>query len=339
VAADSDVRGRARSIGRILLWTIAGIAVLVAAMTLYSLVGYRRVRPVPLPGTQAVTDADVIARGRYLVYGPGRCADCHVADNARAALERGEDAPLTGGSGEHTFLGVWTAPNLTPDLVTGLGRVSDGQIARMIRTGVNRDGRIALPFMDTAADMTEADIIAIVSFLRSLPPAPGVAPNAQVNLLGKVALTYFIGPYGPTMPIRSALTPEPTAAYGEYLARTVAGCGACHTARNLRTGAYLSPTFSGGLAFKSRLQPGYMYVSPNLTPDPATGRITNWTEEFFIARFRAGAIIPDVPMPWPGFQHMTDDDLRALYRFLRTLTPVIHDTGPSVQPLKGDAAG
>ena len=119
----------------------------------------------------------------------------------------------------------------------------------------------------------------------------------------------------------------------------MAGCGACHTARNLRTGTYLSPTFSGGLAFKSRLLPGYMYVSPNLTPDPATGRITNWTEEFFIARFRAGAINPDVPMPWPGFQRMTDDDLRALYRFLRTLTPVVHDTGPSVQPLKGDAAG
>jgi hypothetical protein len=132
---------------------------------------------------------------------------------------------------------------------------------------------------------------------------------------------------------------EATAAYGSYVANTLAGCSACHTARNLRTGTYLSPFFSGGLAFKSREHPGQVYVSPNLTPDPATGHITQWTEDAFVQRFRAGLLIPDSPMPWAGFARMTDTDLRALYRFLRSLPPVRHDVGPVLQKDTGTSAG
>jgi hypothetical protein len=139
--------------------------------------------------------------------------------------------------------------------------------------------------------------------------------------------------------VRADLTPEPSAGYGEYLATSLGGCGACHTARSLKTGAYLSPFFSGGLQFHSRLQPGRMYVSPNLTPDDATGHITRWSEEDFIKRFRAGLVMPDSPMPWGGFSRMTDTDLRALYRFLHSLPPVRHDVGPTLQPIHGQAAG
>jgi hypothetical protein len=70
-----------------------------------------------------VQDPAASARGRYIVYGPGRCADCHAADAARPQLLLGEDVPLTGGSGETTSLGTWRAPNLTPDPATGVGHV------------------------------------------------------------------------------------------------------------------------------------------------------------------------------------------------------------------------
>jgi mono/diheme cytochrome c family protein len=193
--------------------------------------------------------------------------------------------------------------------------------------------------MDSFADLTEADLVAILSFLRSLRPTPGVAPSQDINLLGKVALTYFITPYAPKGALLAELTPEPSARYGEYLAKSLGGCSACHTARSLKTGAYLSPFFSGGLQFRSRLNPQNMYVSPNLTPDIATGHITRWSEEDFIQRFRAGLVMADSPMPWGGFSRMTDTDLRALYRFLRGLPPVHHDVGPTVQPRHGQAAG
>ncbi len=82
-----------------------------------------------------------------------------------------------------------------------------------------------------------------------------------------------------------------------------------------------------------------MYVSPNLTPDVATGRISAWTEDAFVTRFRSGPLLGDSPMPWGGFRRMTDVDLRALYRYLRSLPPVRHDVGPTVQALRGETAG
>jgi hypothetical protein len=64
----------------------------------------------------------------------------------------------------------------------------------------------------------------------------------------------------------------------------------------------------------------------NLTPDVATG-IGSWTEETFIKALRTGkhlgegrAILP--PMPWPNFAQMTDDDLRAVFAYLKTLKPI-----------------
>jgi mono/diheme cytochrome c family protein len=323
----------------ILAVVCALIVVFGGAALLYAMLAYTRPWDVPVPEAHASSDPAVIARGRYIVYGPGRCADCHSPDASRAALTRGEDTPLTGGPGERTYLGSWTAPNLTPDADTGIGRVSDGALARLLRYGVNRDGRIALPFMDAYKDLTEDDLTAVISFLRSVPPAAGIAPKASVNLLGQVALTYFIRPYAPEGPPPRHLDPAPTVEYGRYLARALAGCGACHTARNLRTGEYTSPFFSGGLAFRSHAHPGQVYVSPNLTPDPDTGRITSWTEGAFVDRFRRGLLLPDSPMQWGGFTRMTDTDVRALYRYLRSLPPVRHDTGPVLQPERGPAAG
>src|SRR3954463_16247317 len=126
---------------RLIRWTARGLAVVLAIAgiaTAYALVGYRRVWDVPLPATRTVQDPPAIARGRYIVYGPGRCADCHASDQDRPRLLKGEEPPLTGGSGETTYIGRWSAPNLTSDPTTGIGDVSDAQLARMIRYGINR---------------------------------------------------------------------------------------------------------------------------------------------------------------------------------------------------------
>src|SRR6185295_4898490 len=105
---------------------VALFIVAATAAVAFAWLTYPRTWTRPLPATRAVGDPAVVARGRYIVYGPGRCADCHAPDEAHVALERGEDVPLSGGSGEHTYLGHWSAPNLTPDRSTGIGLVSDG---------------------------------------------------------------------------------------------------------------------------------------------------------------------------------------------------------------------
>jgi mono/diheme cytochrome c family protein len=311
--------------------TAVVLLVLVTGLVLNALRTYDRVWDVPLPDTRAVYEPDIIARGQYLVHGPAHCADCHAPDHAKERLFRGEIVPLTGGTGEITFLGDWTAPNLTSDTVTGIGNMSDGELARLIRTGVNREGRIALPFKDAYADMAESDLVAIISYLRTLPPEPGVGPRKDINLPGKITLAYFLEPYGPSAPPRGDFPPEMTAEYGDYLANVVGRCESCHTPRNLKTGAFLGAPLSGGMPFQARGQPGMVYVTPNLTPDSATGHITNWDEDFFVARMQAGSLYDDSPMPWGNYRRMTESDLRALYRYLHSLDPVHRDNGPMLQ--------
>lgn len=67
---------------------------------------------------------------------------------------------------------------------------------------------------------------------------------------------------------------------------------------------------------------GYSFVTPNLTPDPETGIMAEWTEEVFIDRFKAGRAIEFSPMPWGAFARMNDVELKALYRYLQSLDPV-----------------
>ncbi|HEY0706159.1 MAG TPA: c-type cytochrome, partial [Polyangia bacterium] len=115
-----------------------------------------------------------------------------------------------------------------------------------------------------------------------------------------------------------------------YLVHSVANCVGCHTITDLRTGAMTGPVLAGGFKMPSETNPAVSFVSPNLTPDPRTGRITNWNEETFVARFRSGKGAEGSPMPWPSFGRISETDLQAIYRYLRSLPPVEHDTGPSV---------
>lgn len=83
----------------------------------------------------------------------------------------------------------------------------------------------------------------------------------------------------------------------------------------------------------------------NLTPDKATG-LGEWTEEAFIQAIRSGKhqgqpngrdILP--PMPWFAYRHLPDEDLKAIWAYLRTLPPVENQVPlpvPPTSPPKGD---
>ncbi len=87
---------------------------------------------------------------------------------------------------------------------------------------------------------------------------------------------------------------------------------------------------------------GISYAA-NLTPDSATG-IGAWTEDDFIQTLRKGMVkgsgrqlMP--PMPWPNLAQMTDDDLKAIYAYLRTIPPVSNKVPePKAMPMAGSAA-
>jgi mono/diheme cytochrome c family protein len=267
----------------------------------------------PYPEIHASSDPAVIERGRYLVTGPAHCIECHGAVGDES-VER----HLVGGLAFDLPIGTVYARNITPDRETGIGKYTDPQIARVLRYGVHPSGRAVLPFMPFH-DMTDEDLTAVISYLRSRPAIDHYVPASDFNMLGRAAKAFLLEPTGPTVPVRARIERGPTVEYGAYLANSIANCNGWHTRRNLRTGAQKGVSFAGGMTVESHTT-GATFVTPNLTPDPKTGHIYAWSEDAFVARFKSG-VATGSPMPWKTFSRMTEDDLRALYQYFRSLPP------------------
>jgi mono/diheme cytochrome c family protein len=290
----------------------------------------------PLPNVRASTEPAVIERGRYLVYGPAHCTECHGPADAARPFPAGQEVALEGGYTFELPIGKVRAANLTSDPDTGIGKMTDAELARSLRFGVGRNHKALMPFMPFA-NLSDDDLTAIISYLRTQKPVRHAVRQQELNLLGRVIGAFVLEPVGPSRPTVASLPREPTARYGEYLATSVANCNGCHTERNLMTGGYVGAMFSGGHTMGADKIPGRTFVTPNLTPHEATGRIAQWNEETFIERFRLGRGPDGTHMPWAGFSTMHEDDLRAIYRFLRTLPPIEKDTGVSVRDAEPQA--
>jgi len=271
---------------------------------------------VPLPAVPPATTADSTARGRFIVRDAAVCGGCH------AGSERDPDGPLSGGREFHDWrIGTIRASNLTPDDATGLGTWSEAEIVRALRNGVSKDGRLLAPVMpyEWLHEMSDDDAFAVARYLKSLPPV-GNEVKQSPNIFFKLGKIFFLRP----APASSVTAPPrgPNAEYGRYLSQHAALCAECHTPRaGIRSQPDKSRLFAG-----MPHPPKEFQANPsNLTPDPATG-IGNWTEADFLQTLRRGvnpagqSLHPF--MPWRQNGRMSDDDLRAIYAFLRTLPPI-----------------
>jgi mono/diheme cytochrome c family protein len=287
----------------------------------------------PYPEVAASTDSAVVARGRYVVRTLANCWMCH-GDPARQADTTGAEIPLSGGYEWRIPPGEFYARNITPDSM-GIGSFSDAAIARALRYGVGHDGRALLPFMEVQG-LSDEDLIAIVSYLRTQPAVHNPVPPHHFNLLGKmVKATALAKPVGPRETPLKMSPRGATIENGRYLVESVANCWACHTQRSQATGALTGPRFAGATDFKEPSDPEHLWAPPNITSDPETGRLGKWSEDEFVARFRLGRIYPKSPMPWQSLKHMNEDDLRAIYRYLKSVPPVHRDVGPPMLDAKG----
>jgi hypothetical protein len=253
--------------------------------------------------------------------------DCHAN---RADYPVG--TPLTAMSPKGGFvfnlpIGNMHSPNITADAETGIGKLTDAQIARTLRYGVSSDNRAILDFMPFH-NMSDEDLAAIISYLRTIPPVKNKVPTMEYNLVGKIVKAFLLKPVGPDGEVPRTVQRGPTAEYGKYLANNVANCRGCHTNRDLMTGKFIGEDFGGGLKLDVVNQPGKFFVTRNLTPDPQYGHIKDWSQEVFVSRFRNGRVYKDSPMPWEAFQNFSDDDLIAIYKYLKTVKPVHADAGP-----------
>lgn len=305
----------------VLLLFVAGFAIYVASRQ------HLTFNDVPYPQVSASTDTAVIARGHYLVRNVVNCASCHGDPEAAKTAKEGTELPLSGGQVFDVPPGKFYVRNITPDPTTGIGRYTDQAVARALRNGVGPDGRALLPFMEIQG-LSDDDLVAVVSYLRTQPPVHHDVPMHQYNLLGSIVkATVLANPVGPRETPLKHSPRGATIENGRYLAESAALCWACHTQRNMATGALVGPRYGGAIAFEQSADHKYSWSPPNITSDP-TGRLGSMTEDEFVTRFRAGRLIEGSPMPWPSFGHMAEDDVRAIYRYLKSLPPVKRDVGP-----------
>lgn len=308
---------------KVLIGIVSIVGILISGLLIFINLSWDKRYEAPMPDIHASTDSAVIARGKYLAFGPAHCAQCHIPDGKFMDVDKGEEIPLSGGFEFDIDPGVFRAPNLTPDEETGIGKYTDGEIARALRHSVRRDGKVLFPFMPFQ-DISDDDITAIVSFLRSQPAVKNEVKPSEYSFLGKAISAFgLMKPVGPSGTPPKSVVIDSTAEYGGYIANSVANCRGCHTDRDLKTGAFTGKPFAGGFMLPSdKLSKGYTFVTPNLTPDKTTGVMAQWTEETFVNRMHAGRAYEGSHMPWGAFSRMNDLELKAVYRYLQTVTPV-----------------
>src|SRR3712207_1422930 len=119
---------------KILKWTGIILLVLIAGVSATTYSRQHLHYDAPYPNIKASKDSAVIAQGRTIVLGAGHCVDCHSkSKNVDSLLRLGQEPELSGGNKFDLPFGTFYTRNLTPDTATGIGRMTDGEIARVLR--------------------------------------------------------------------------------------------------------------------------------------------------------------------------------------------------------------
>lgn len=305
-------------LGIVLLLLVAGVGTLISyALLLLPNVG-------DAPDLTIERTPQRVERGRYLAHAVASCMDCHSTRDW--SKYSGPMVPGTVGKGGEVFdrsfgfPGVYYSRNITP---FGIGRYTDGELFRVITTGVTKEGRAMFPVMPYThyGSMDPEDIYSIIAYLRTIPSIENKIPESISDFPMNIIIN--------TIPQKATPGKLPNPAdkinYGAYLVNT-AGCNECHT-REQRGQIIKELEFSGGREFK--MPDGSIFRSSNITPDKQTG-IGNWTEEQFVQKFKSYADSNYHPpavakgefnslMPWTMYGQMTPTDLAAIYAYLMSV--------------------
>jgi cytochrome c553 len=277
------------------------------------------------PGLQVELTPERIQRGRYLANNVCACMDCHATRD----WTRFTGPPLAGTLGkggeyfgpEMGFPGKFYSKNITP---ANLNNWTDGEVFRAITSGVDNRGQALFPVMPYPyyGKMDKEDVYALIAYIRSLPPVENETLEHEVDF----PMNFILN----TIPAKPAFSQRPdksdVVAYGGYLVQ-IAGCIECHT--EVKKGQIIPElAFSGGRTFEL---PNGVVRSANITPESETG-IGSWTEAAFINRFKSysnPASLPELQkgqvntiMPWSMYAGMDTSDLKAIYKYLKTLKPI-----------------
>ena len=283
------------------------------------------------PKARPVTDRkfapspERLARGQYLVEGPGACFHCHsplnMQDPTYPVIEgkkgSGWELPIP-------ELGSVHSRNITSDPETGLGNWTDDEIARALQEGISKDGTALFPIMPymNFRHLTEEDLASMIVYIRTVPPVRNAEPRSKLIFPLNFIVKTIPLPLTSPEPQPARTTP---AARGEYLVRTVAGCGDCHTPADDKGRPIPGMEFGGGGPFHDVANGNKDVFAANITQDPSG--IAHYDEALFIQTLHTGQLpgrMLSHIMPFATFKNITDDDLRDIFAYLKTLPPVKH---------------
>jgi hypothetical protein len=277
----------------------------------------------PAPDLKIIANPEMIERGRYLANGFAGCMDCHSTRDFNKLS--GPVVKGTEGMGGQDFgegAGFVPARNITPDKETGIGNWTDGEIYRAIVYGIDKEGNFLAPMMPYSVFSTldENDIKSIIAYVRTIPAIRNQLPPKNLNFPVNLIFRTLPG----DDPQFTKFTNN-TIERGKYYS---VSCNFCHTP-NEKGKFKEDEKFSGGNEIN--MPDGSILKTANLTSDKETG-IGNWTKEMFIERFRAFRNPENIPktgpgdfntiMPWSEFAKTSDEDLGAIYDYIRTFPPI-----------------
>ncbi len=272
----------------------------------------------------------VVERGEYLTLHVTLCMDCHSKRDF--TKYSGPIIPGTEGMGGEIFdqkliglPGTMYARNITPDPETGIGTWTDDEIMRATTQGISKNGDTLFPIMPYVHfnHMAKDDLLSIIAYIRTLKPIKNKVPARQLMI--PISMAYPVAELQKSLEANMRPPESGLTKYGEYLVNA-SSCIDCHTPQV--KGQYdFSRAFGGGLPFDVG---SFKVTSANITPDSATG-LGTWNEERFMNKFlpyreeKGYNYDPgkqNTFMPLTGYAGMTDNDLKAMFTYLRTIRPV-----------------
>jgi mono/diheme cytochrome c family protein len=271
----------------------------------------------------------LIARGSYIVNSVGACGNCHTPKDSSGRPDMARQ--FAGG-------GIWVtipafdvyAPNITPDVETGIGSWSDDDIKQAIRKGVRpAHGQLAnvplAPVMYSSyyKVLTNDDMDAVVAYLKSVPP-----------IKNKVPLPLYKSPSPPVAPYPGAERSftandmRDPVKRGLYLT-TISHCMECHSGRKGPVSDHVQALGKGGRVYTSDVVHGYPpelkeWVASDISSDPVKG-IGAWSDAEIKAAITRGVSRDGhrlkAAMAFSFYAGMTTEDLDAIVAWLRTVPP------------------
>ena len=274
-------------------------------------------------GAAAAADEGQLARGEY-IYHAANCQSCHTDAKNKGAL-------LAGGRPLETPFGTFYSPNITPDEETGIGGWSDQDFIAALREGRAPDGSHYFPVFPytSYSGMTDEDMLDLKAYIDSLPAVQQENKAHEVDF--PFGWRFLQGPWKWLNFTAGPFEPDPDRSEewnrGAYLVEVLGHCQECHTPRGLLGGLDESLAFAG-----AKEGPDGEPV-PNITPDEATG-IGNWRDNDLTFMFKT-SLTPSGDAVGGGMgevvqnstRYLTDEDLKAIVTYLRSLEPIENQIG------------